>query len=227
MSIVVHKELTQGSEAWIKARCGILTASQMDLVITPGTLKTANNDKQRAHLYELCAQRIAQHVEPTFMNDDMSRGHDAEIDALAIYEEEYEPIDRVGFVVNDDHGFQLGWSPDALVGPDGCAEVKGPRQKKHLQTLLAGVMPIEHGIQVQTGLLVGGRKWCDFISFCAGLPMFTVRVHADPKMQAAILEAATSFYAAMSNMRAMYDNRISSPDFRLIPTVRTVEVEIS
>ena len=43
-------DLEQGSQAWIDARCGLLTASDLKKLVTP-TLKIANNDKiGRAHV---------------------------------------------------------------------------------------------------------------------------------------------------------------------------------
>ena len=42
--ITYHAKLTQGSEEWHAARCGLLTASEMHLIVTP-TLKAASNEK--------------------------------------------------------------------------------------------------------------------------------------------------------------------------------------
>jgi hypothetical protein len=39
-SIRYYPDLDQGSELWLKARCGLLTASEMKLILTP-TLKIA------------------------------------------------------------------------------------------------------------------------------------------------------------------------------------------
>ena len=50
--IKIYEELDQGSDAWFSARCGLLTASEMKLVITP-TGKVAVNDKATAHLHEI------------------------------------------------------------------------------------------------------------------------------------------------------------------------------
>ena len=47
----------------------------MKLILTP-TLKVASNDKARAHVYELLAQRITRHVEPHYISDDMLRGRE-------------------------------------------------------------------------------------------------------------------------------------------------------
>ena len=44
--ITYRPDLFQGSAEWHAARCGLLTASEMRLIITP-TLKAASNDKDR------------------------------------------------------------------------------------------------------------------------------------------------------------------------------------
>ena len=62
--IKYHDDLIQGSDEWHAARCGLLTASEVKLILTP-TLKIANNDKTRAHVYEIAAQRITGYTEPS------------------------------------------------------------------------------------------------------------------------------------------------------------------
>jgi hypothetical protein len=51
-----HFDIEQGSEEWHALRCGILTASEMKLIMTQG-IRPASNDKERAHLLELLGQR--------------------------------------------------------------------------------------------------------------------------------------------------------------------------
>ena len=68
-------------------------------------------------------------------------------------------VDVLGFMIRDDWGYRIGYSPDGLVGDDGLIEVKSRRPKKHLQTILANEVPAENIAQIQTGLLVSQRKW--------------------------------------------------------------------
>jgi hypothetical protein len=96
---VYHRSLFQGSEEWLAARCGMLTASEMKLIVTP-TFKAAANDKERSHLFELLAQRITGYVEPHYISDDMLRGQEDEIEACIAYGKHYVPVDSVGFVTN-------------------------------------------------------------------------------------------------------------------------------
>jgi len=226
--IIYYKEMIQGSEAWHSIRCGVPTASEMKLLVTP-TLKVAANEKERAHMWELLAQRLTKHVEPRYISDDMLRGQEDEIEAVALYAKAYEPVERVGFITNDRWGFTIGYSPDALVGNDGLVECKSRGQKYQIQTIVdyvsADKIDPDFMIQVQTGLMVSERKWCDLISFCGGLPMATVRVYPDEKIQAAILEAVTAFEERLAIAMRKYGEVVSSSK-RLIPTIRRIIEEI-
>ena len=224
MTITYYPEMVQGSDEWLAVRRGMLTASEMKLIITP-TLKAASNDKERSHLYELLAQRITRYVEPSYVSDDMLRGREDEIEARIQYAKHYEPVQDVGFVTNDRWGFTIGYSPDGLVGPHGLIEAKSRRQKYQIQTLTDMEMPDDYMMQVQTGLLVTERQWIDFISYSGGLPMVTIRVFPDPTIQAAIIAAATGFEARLAEKMKIYEAALASKA-RLIPTERRVEQEM-
>lgn len=223
-----HSDLIQGSDEWHAARCGLLTASEMKLIITP-TLKTADNDKSRAHLWELLAQRITKHVEPTYISDSMLRGLDDEIEALSVYDKHYVKTQKVGFITNDKWGFTIGYSPDGLVGKDGQVECKSRAQKYQIQTICDYVsnetIAPDFVIQVQTGLLVSERDWCDLVSYSGGLHMATVRVFPDKKIQDAIVEAAIAFENRLADKLATY-NAILKSTARLIPTERKIRQEM-
>ena len=226
--IKYYRDLIQGSDEWLEARRGLLTASEMKLIVTP-TLKAASNDKERAHLYELLAQRITGHVEPHYVGDDMLRGHEDEVDARILYAERYAPVADMGFITNDRWGFTLGCSPDGLVGDDGMIECKSRRQKYQIETLVENVdedtIPGDYVMQIQTGLLVSARKWCDFVSYSGGLHMAAIRVFPDAHIQDAIIAAATAFEARLAEKMAKYRAVLASKA-RLIPTERRVELEM-
>lgn len=223
-SVRYHPELIQGSDEWLAARCGLLTASEMKLIITP-TMKVADNDKTRAHVFELLFQRLTGHVEPQYISDAMLRGQEDEIYARAAYQEHYAPVAEVGFITNDQWGFTIGYSPDGLVGDDGLIECKSRSGKYQVQTIAENEVPAEYMIQLQTGLLVTGRKWIDFISYCGGLPMFVKRVEPDLLMQGAILAAATAFEMKLAAKSQEYRSTIATMT-KIIETERREEMEI-
>lgn len=211
-SVHVHTDLYQGTEEWMAARCGMLTASEMSLIVTP-TLKAARNEKERAHLYELLAQRITGYVEPRYVSDDMLRGQDDEVEALTLYAKHYAPTEAVGFITNDKWGFTIGYSPDALVGSDGLVEVKSRRQKFQIETFVIhvaeGTIPADFVIQVQTGLLVTERAWCDLVSYSGGLPLAVIRAYPDPAVQDAIIAAAGDFEKRLAAALARYRDAVA------------------
>lgn len=192
MTITIRRDITQGTDEWMAARCGMLTASELHLIITP-TLKVAANGKTRAHLYEILAQRVTGFVEPHFISSAMERGREDEVMARYTYAEKVAPVEEVGFITNDEWGFTLGYSPDGLVGDDGLIECKSRCQKYQVETILGGIVPDDYLIQVQAALLISRRQWLDFISYSGGLPMIIVRVLPDPYMHEAIINAAADF----------------------------------
>ena len=223
--LTIYRDLVQGSDEWLAARCGMLTASEMRLILTP-TLKPASNDKERAHLYELAAQRISGYVEPHYVSDDMLRGQAEEIEARRYYAHHFAPVEEVGFVVNCRWGFALGCSPDGFVGDDGMIEIKSRRARLQVQTIIENVgqdrgetIPPEFVAQVQTALLVTERAWLDFVSFSGGLPMAVIRVWPDPAVQEAIVETARAFEERIAARIAAYREAMDGPA-RLVPTER-------
>lgn len=222
--IKFHPDLVQGSEEWLAARCGLITASEMDKILTP-TLKTASNTHERAHLYELLSQRITRHVEPSYIGDAMLRGMEDEVYARDAYIENYAPVIDMGFITNDRWGFTIGCSPDGLVGDDGGIECKSRKQRLQVETIISNTMPDDFALQVQTNLLVTERKWWDFITFSGGLPMLTVRVFPDQVIMDAIVAAVAAFEARLAKKMEEYNDRIKSKA-RLVPTERRIIQEM-
>ena len=198
-----YNDIEQGGEEWLAVRRGILTASEMRLILTP-TMGPASNDKERAHLFEILGQRITGYTEPHYISDDMLRGHEDEVDARIRYAEHFAPVTECGFVTNDD-----GRIHDRLFARwtgrrRRLIECKSRRQKYQIETILADEVPAEYLLQCQTGLLVTGRKWLDFVSYCGGMPMFVKRVWPCPEIQQAIIAAASAFEQRLAAAQARY-----------------------
>lgn len=218
MSVTYHRDLVQGSDEWLKIRCGLLTASELKYILTP-TLKVASNDKERTHLYELLAQRITGRVLEGWQGDNMLRGHAEEAEARYAYETRYEPVETVGFITNDRWGFTLGYSPDGLVGDRGLIECKSRVAKYQVETICAWKVPDEHVIQCQAALLISERDWLDFISYSNGMPMTRIRVEPDLAVQSAIVNAASLFEERLAARLAEYRDRLDERADDLTPTI--------
>jgi predicted phage-related endonuclease len=215
MSLRVLDGIEQGSEQWYDVRRGMLTASVIGQLLT-ATGRVADNEGSRALTLALTAERITGHTDATWQSTDMMRGHFDEPLARDVYSEHFAEVREVGFMIRDDHGFELGYSPDGLVGDVGLIEVKSRRQKKQLQTVLSDDVPAENMAQLQAGLLVSGRSWCDYISYCGGMHLWRKRVYPDDAWFASIIAAAQAFEANSAEMVAKYQAAVEG----LPPTPR-------
>ncbi len=171
-------------------------------------IEPAHGDTARSLTRLLVAERITGWTDPTFMSDDMIRGLEDEPRAVETYAQHYKaPVETMGFMVRKWPWGTLGFSPDALVGDDGFVEVKSRRAKKQLATILDGQVPAENMAQIQAGLLVTQRDWCDYISFTGGMPMLVIRVEPDDAWFNAIREAVRLFEDTAVDMIATYQQK--------------------
>lgn len=207
MSLTIHDDLIQGSDEWLQARAGVLTASIVGQLITPSKVQVSKSDTARAVMETLLAERITGTVESLFVTADMQRGQDEEPFARDLYAEHTgRTVTETGFMVRTIDGHKLGMSPDGLVGEMGGIEIKSRRHKKHLRTILTDSVPPENMAQVQCALLVSGRQWWDYVSFSAGMPLHVIRVEPDERWQNAIVEALVEYETYAKNATAHFLN---------------------
>src|SRR5699024_964585 len=125
MKRTFFNELEQGTDEWLQARCGIVTASTMRSLVTASG-KPADNDTSRGFVRQLATERIIGVPEFTYPTRPMQRGNLLEPHARELYAEHYAPVEEVGFIRLDTDEYSLGYSPDGLVGHDGLIEIKSP-----------------------------------------------------------------------------------------------------
>lgn len=191
---------------------------------SPLIVEPANGKDAYSLTALLTAERISGYTEDTYTTFDMLRGHEVEPLAVDTYSQHFAKVETVGLMVRDDWGFSIGFSPDGLVGEDGLVEIKAPRQKGHLATVLGNRVPADHMAQLQCGLLVSGRKWIDFISYCGGLRLWVQRVYPDPAWHAAIIAAVETFETTSAEMVAKYN--AATADLPLTERVDFDDVEL-
>lgn len=204
MTLTVYEDLEQGTDEWLQLRCGVVTASIIGKLITPKTIKIARNETSRAAVEGLVTERIEGRPEEVWVSGDMDRGTRDEPFARDLYSQHHAPVHEVGFMSRDDWGVQIGFSPDGLVGDRGLIEIKSRKPKIQLRTILRDEVPLENMAQIQTGLLVSGRDWLDYVSYAGGWPLYVKRVYPDPTWQEVIVAAVREFEEAASNITADY-----------------------
>jgi hypothetical protein len=203
MTLTELPDLVQGSDQWLDQRRGMVTASVVGQLLT-ATGRVANNDTSRGLTALLVAERLTGWTDPVYVSDAMLRGTEDEPRAVEVYSEHYTKVTTTGFMIRDEGTWRLGYSPDGLVGDDGLIEVKSRSAKRQLQTILADEVPAENMAQLQSGLLVSGREWLDFLSYSGGMPLFVKRVLPDERWFEAIVAAVEQFELLAADMVAAY-----------------------
>lgn len=221
--ITAYPDLIQNSDEWHAARCGMLTASVIGKLLTP-TLRVADNQTSRGLVLTLAAERITGHVDETPLSSDMWRGVEQEPEARAAYAEHHAPVTECGLIVRDEGNWRIGYSPDGLVGDDGLIEIKSRNQKVQLGTILNDQVPDENMAQIQCGLLVTGRKWCDYVSYTPGMPLWVKRVHPDQAYWNSLIDAAQQFEISVAEVLENY--RAAVVDLPIPERTRELEMVI-
>ncbi len=173
--------LIQGSDEWLAARLGKVTASRVADVVAK--TKSGWGASRKNYMAELVAERLTGTAAERFTNGAMQWGTDTEPQARAAYEFFRDAtVTEVGFV---DHPSvpTCGASPDGLVGDDGLIEIKCPNTATHIETLTNKVIPAKYITQMQWQMACTERQWCDFASFDPRMPenlrLFVQRIERD------------------------------------------------
>jgi hypothetical protein len=179
----------QGSDAWLRVRMGIPTASQFDRILTSKTRKPSAS--QAKYLCELLAERVLGQPIDNATTEFMHRGSMLEERAVGYYEFTTGlATESVGFITDDDG--RWGCSPDRLVGERGMLEVKCLAAQNHMGALL-GMFDDEYVSQCQGQLWVAGRDWVDNLFWSPSMPARIVRFHRDDEHIDTLSEAVRSF----------------------------------
>lgn len=212
--IKYYYDIEQNTEAWQKLRRGIITASNISKILTPAKLQIS---KATGYLYTFCRQTIDEMPFGDFSTKATDRGHIEETLALQVYEAKRGGLKRCGFIENDDYGFKIGCSPDALCRDDGGVQVKSFTPNVQFGNIVDEEIEPTHMLQVQMELLVSGREWWDFIHQSSGTHQIVTRVEPDKVVHSKILEACENFYSRVNEALQKYHGKVAD-ETRFFPT---------
>lgn len=176
-------ECDQRSAEWFSARAGRLTGSCASVIYAKPRKGSPESVQRRDLRVALALERVTGQPldDVEYLGRDVERGVETEADARMAYEAQTGAlVETVGFITHPD--LMIGVSPDGLIGTDGGLELKCPKPAIQLARIRAAVVPDDYLPQILHALLVTGRAWWDFASYCAALPapldLFIRRVHA-------------------------------------------------
>lgn len=184
-------DVEQRSEAWLKCRAGIPTASELGQLLTP-EFQVRTGDMPKTYIARKVAERWQGFPLPSYSGGAMEQGTMTEDEARKCYENEFGvDVRRVGFITTDDGSF--GSSPDGLMDDDSGLEIKCPLAPNHVRWILGEGCPKEHILQCQGGMYVTGAKLWRFVSYCRGFPALVRVVERDEAAMKAIGAALAGF----------------------------------
>lgn len=227
---MIFVECEQGTEEWHRERAGVCTASTFSTAISvverpsPGSGKkkgdpTAASD---ALAVELAIEQISK--EPygdTYETFAMRRGRKEEHFATLEYEVATNCIvEPQGFIVTPDRLF--GYSTDGLVGRDGMIEVKVPLSTAKVISILETGNISEYIHQIQGGLWLTGRRWCDFVMRipdldCINNSLYVQRVWRDEDLIEDMEMRLLAFMAMVKRYRKLLESPLYDKEKYLLP----------
>lgn len=186
----------QGSPEWLAARLGVVTASRF--ADATKTTKAGRAQVATDYALALAYERVfGVAAEVPFVNGAMKRGSELEPIARAWYEARMgKLVDEAGFMLTDCGRF--GYSPDGLVGTDGLVEIKCPAGRQFADVIVNDD-PADYMHQMQGGMWITGRAWCDIIVFtdATGGAGYIHRIYRDEQFIASLAGNLAAFNAAV------------------------------
>lgn len=196
----------QGSEAWLLARVGKITASRCKdardrLKPAKGETTGKPSGKCTAYAAQVAVERIAARpIDKMFESWQMREGTEQEPNARQAYDlETGNIVHEVGAIATDDELFL--YSPDGLIGDDGLLEIKTLLSADRIVRIIGEGDLSDFVDQCLMGLWLTGRKWIDLVLWAPALESIgrQLTIHRITRDEAAIeaLEADLIAFAAM------------------------------
>jgi len=206
----------QDTDEWILERIGLPTASDFEKIIT---MTGKPSKTQQAYALELAGEIITGRPALRFVTAKMKRAKEREPIARMTYEAIFDvEVMQTGICYKDEFK-KYGYSPDGLVGGidgEGNLEIKDAEPHIQLMRILEGWPSYEHYQQIQGGLFITERKWCDLMSYCEGIEPLVIRFFRDePFIEALEKELDEFCFKLYAIVRALKNNKKTIEERRL------------
>jgi len=209
-------ECKQGTEEWHTARVGVITASRFEDACS--RLKKTGGLTEKAALYaaQLAIERISgKPCDEGFSTWQMKKGQELEPEARMAYEVFTGNLaSESGVALTDDKKF--GYSTDGFVDAErgkptkGCIEIKSLSSASLILAMWRTRDVSDYMYQIQGGLWITGRDWCDFVMFCpqlknVGKELFLKRVYRDDEFISDMEDRLIEFDGVVKENKSIFE----------------------
>lgn len=139
----------------------------------------------------------------------LDRGHELEDAARFRYQARSlgSMVTEAGLCITEDGPF--GYSTDGLVGDEGLIEIKAPIDSTKIRIMWETQDVSEYMHQMQGGMWITGRRWCDFIMYApdleaCGADMFIKRIYRDDDFIDAMVLRLRRFAEMVDHAEALF-----------------------
>lgn len=167
----------QGTEAWLAARRGVITASKFK--VCREKLKSGAPSKAcLSYAMDVAREKCGGSVLPVYANLAMKIGTEQEPIARMAYEAQTgEFVAEAGFICTDDRRF--GGSVDGMIEEDGLWECKAMVSSDTLFTALVDGDISDYVDQCNGNMWLLGRKWIDLHLWVYDMPHLSQIIRID------------------------------------------------
>jgi len=214
-------ECLQGTPEWLAARAGSITASNFSDAVS--VLSRNSGDKVKGDPTDaadklagnIAIERISQrpYGEPPKAWV-LERGHEMEGRARFFWEERTGLVaQEAGVCKTDDDWF--GYSTDGLVDSDGLIEIKSPIDTNKIAAMFKTGDVSEYIHQIQGGMWITGRAWCDFIMYVpdlvsVGNDLYVKRIYRDDEFIDSMVDQLMKFRSTVQQRESLFRRPFSS-----------------
>ena len=165
---MIEIDIEQGSDEWLEARKGVISASNFSKFVT---VKGDKASTFLASCRELAGERLTGERKEIPQNYAMKRGSELEPEARDYYEDlTGNTVRETGLIYLDERKV-ISCSPDGLMKDKGL-EIKCPLFHTHAGYVEGNKVPAGHYQQVQGCMYVTGLSQWDYLSY---FPHFNVK----------------------------------------------------
>jgi hypothetical protein len=210
--------IEQYTQEWFAQRLGKITSSTcFNLMVEPKTkLEGSLSDTTKNYLKQKVVEKLTG-VQRDYKSDATTHGLMMEAEALDYY------ANKTGNIVGEAGYIEsitdlYGGTPDGFVNHNGIIQVKCPYN--YVNHLNYGIIEDintfkkkykEYYWQCQSDMLVSGREFCEFVSYCNDMPedfkMFIFRIESNLEDMELLLEKITMSAEYMNDLVAILENK--------------------
>jgi len=193
--MIIVTEYNQGDEQWFVDRLASIGGSSIGKAVAKGEGKV-----RKSLLYDHVGELLSGQKKQHFVSKDIENGTLQEPVARDLYsfEKDVEVV-QVALVKGD--GKYTHYSPDGLVGDAGIIEIKTVIPSTFAEYIDTGSIATGYRKQMQWGLYICQREWCDYVVYCPYIQdatnLIIKRVSRDDKEISVLVSGARDFIAEM------------------------------